>query len=232
MKLFVAIPSIDGKITCDTFASLMRFARDPAMTFESQIMQWNQDVVRTRNRAVYEFLRSDCTHLWFVDADVGFSPSIVSALTNAGQPFVCATYPKKRIDWSKRRGGAPGIEWAHVVEPGLPEHLGGRPFMRARLVPMGCALLAREMLEKCSAPPPAPYGVVRYGDTYSGETHQVPALFNHEMMPIQGGIAMLPEDYSFTEHARRHGFEPWVLADEFCTHTGSMRFDVREIVGP
>ena len=235
MKLFIVIPTIDGSLKADTFVSLWRFCRLPEV--DMRCYQWNHDIVRVRNRAVYEFLRTDQTHLFFVDADVGFAPEVPVALYRSGFDFCAATYPKKKINWEAVRevawaageGVAPDpiespFDWPHLVGALSEEReVNGSPFKAAVAVPMGCTMLSRAMLETLTS------DCITYGDTYAGKTVQVPALFNLE---IHGdpdrGYALLPEDYSFSAHARRHGFQPWVLLDPICTHTGSYRFDVRE----
>lgn len=56
-------------------------------------------ITRARNRLVSEFLRSDATDLLFIDADIGFSPKDVQALTMGDFDVVAGVYPKKGYDW-------------------------------------------------------------------------------------------------------------------------------------
>ena len=63
-------------------------------------------ITRARNYLADEFLRSDCTHLMFIDSDIGFDPQDVIALAAIADPssdkdIVCAPYPKKCIAWEK-----------------------------------------------------------------------------------------------------------------------------------
>ena len=61
--------------------------------------------------------------------------------------------------------------------------------------------------------------------------HQIPNIFGQLMYPDPGGktSSLLPEDFSFTARAIYAGYDAWALLDPVCTHTGSMRFDAREI---
>jgi hypothetical protein len=232
MKLFLCMPCIDGSITATTAQSIWRFAKRPEVVWDFATYMWNHDLVRVRNRAIYEFLKSDCSHLWFVDSDVGFTPEVPLAMIRSGFDFVAGAYPKKMIDWTKAgelaRGGSPEtsspVAWAFTVKPDSEER---GPFKKAELVPMGMTILSRKLCEAVTANAPT------YGDRYGnvGDLHQVPAVFNLAMIEQEQGMALLPEDYSFTMRARHFGFDPWVLIDPICTHTGSMRFDVREIAG-
>jgi hypothetical protein len=63
-------------------------------------------ITRARNYLVDEFLRSDCTHLMFIDSDIGFDPNDVIALSviaseGTDKDIVCGPYPKKCISWEK-----------------------------------------------------------------------------------------------------------------------------------
>jgi len=69
---------------------------------------FNESLIpRARNYLVDEFLRNKkYTHLMFIDADIGFDPSDVIALSiiadpSKGMDIVCGPYPKKCISWEK-----------------------------------------------------------------------------------------------------------------------------------
>ncbi len=69
---------------------------------------FNESLIpRARNYLVDEFLRNTkYTHLMFIDADIGFDPSDVIALSiiadpSKGMDIVCGPYPKKCISWEK-----------------------------------------------------------------------------------------------------------------------------------
>lgn len=64
-------------------------------------------ITRARNYCVDEFMRSDCTHLMFIDSDIGFkSDDVIAMLGLAVQnpdeyDVLCGPYPKKTISWEK-----------------------------------------------------------------------------------------------------------------------------------
>jgi hypothetical protein len=69
---------------------------------------FNESLVqRARNYCVDEFLRSDCTHMMFIDADIGFNPNDVLSLLGIQMTYpdqydvLAAPYPKKNISWEK-----------------------------------------------------------------------------------------------------------------------------------
>ena len=69
---------------------------------------FNESLIqRARNYIADEFMRSDCTHLLFIDADIGFNPRDVLGLlaVNLNDPskynIVTGLYPKKTVAWEK-----------------------------------------------------------------------------------------------------------------------------------
>jgi hypothetical protein len=69
---------------------------------------FNESLIqRARNYIADEFMRSDCTHLVFIDADIGFNPRDILGLlaVNIADPdkhnIVTGLYPKKTIAWEK-----------------------------------------------------------------------------------------------------------------------------------
>ena len=63
-------------------------------------------ITRARNYCVDEFLRSDCTHMIFLDSDIGFDFNDVIGMlalmdSESEYDILCAPYPKKTIAWEK-----------------------------------------------------------------------------------------------------------------------------------
>lgn len=68
-------------------------------------------VQRGRNILTARFLKSNATHLMFIDADIAFSPDSVLKLLRSEKDVVSGVYAKKSIDWkqvvAKRNGPEP-----------------------------------------------------------------------------------------------------------------------------
>ena len=63
-------------------------------------------ITRARNYCADEFMRSDCTHMIFLDSDIGFDYNDVLAMLalmgeDTEYDIMCAPYPKKTIAWEK-----------------------------------------------------------------------------------------------------------------------------------
>ena len=65
---------------------------------------FNESLIpRARNYLVDEFLRSEYTHLMFIDADIHFDPNDVLAIAALDKDIIGGPYPKKCIAWEKVR---------------------------------------------------------------------------------------------------------------------------------
>lgn len=110
-KIFVATPMYGGqchgmytKSTADL--AKMGQAYDIDIRF---FYLFNESLItRARNYCADEFVRSDFTHLMFIDSDIGFDPNDVLSLAAMmdendpdGKKIVCGPYPKKTIAWEK-----------------------------------------------------------------------------------------------------------------------------------
>jgi hypothetical protein len=112
-KIMVATPMYGGNChgmyakACADLSKLCQ-AYDVSLNF---FYLFNESLItRARNYCVDEFLRSDCTHLMFIDSDIGFDPHDVLSLAAFMDPdaeaddrkeIMCGPYPKKTIAWEK-----------------------------------------------------------------------------------------------------------------------------------
>ena len=65
---------------------------------------FNESLIpRARNYLCDEFVRSDYTHLMFIDADIHFDPNDVLTLAALDKDIIGGPYPKKCIAWEKVR---------------------------------------------------------------------------------------------------------------------------------
>lgn len=101
-KLFVACPMYGGMahgsflMSCLGIQNVM--AANNVQTKFSFL--FNESLItRARNYLVDEFLRSECTHLLFIDADVQVDPNDVLVLMALDKELVGGPYPKKSINW-------------------------------------------------------------------------------------------------------------------------------------
>jgi hypothetical protein len=101
-KLFIATPCYGGALTEPYFKSILRlvfFFDKHNIPLQFGTIANESLVPRARNTLAAFFLRSDCTHLLFIDADIEFKVEDVVRLIAADKEIAVGAYPKKGINW-------------------------------------------------------------------------------------------------------------------------------------
>jgi hypothetical protein len=108
-KLFIATPMYGGAcagmytrsmVELVNMLTRMGIEHTPYFLFNESL------ITRARNYCCDVFVRSDCTHMMFIDSDIGFNPNDVIALLammedDSEYDIMGGPYPKKCISWEK-----------------------------------------------------------------------------------------------------------------------------------
>jgi cellulose synthase/poly-beta-1,6-N-acetylglucosamine synthase-like glycosyltransferase len=107
-----------------------------------------QPVDNARNEIVRTFLKSDCTHLLFIDSDTMPPPDAIEKLLKVNQPIVSGLTPIIELDEKTRD---PWRKWNCVGYDGnhVKPHTGILPIKGAG---SSCILIRREVFEKIPDP--------------------------------------------------------------------------------
>lgn len=101
-SLFIATPMYGGQCFGSFTKSMIDLSR-MCMTYGIRTQfsfLFNESLItRARNYQVDEFMRSDFTHMMFIDSDIDFSPNDVLALLALDKDIIGGPYPKKCIAW-------------------------------------------------------------------------------------------------------------------------------------
>jgi len=108
-KLFVATPMYGGQCAgmyTRSIADLSAMCAAHGIQIQFYFLFNESLITRARNYCVDEFLRSEASHLMFIDSDIGFNPNDVLALMaiqDDESPYdvLAGPYPKKCISWEK-----------------------------------------------------------------------------------------------------------------------------------
>jgi len=185
-------------------------------------------ITRARSRMVAKFLKqSDATHLFFVDADIGFRPDQVFRLLAADKPVVGGVYPLKRIDWDKTRaaalGGLKDLMAASIgyVVRFIPSEtnsveLDDEGFGPVAYVGTGFLMLRRDAVERLVAAHPEL--TAKMGDVAEPGVEEAVMVFDTMIEPETGQY--LSEDYAFCRRWRDLGGEIWADFRSRLVHTG------------
>ena len=108
-KLFLATPMYGGNCVgmyTRAVADLAAICAKYQIPLQLYFLFNESLITRARNYCADEFLRSDATHMLFIDSDIGFNPQDVLALLamqddDSEYDVIGAPYPKKCISWEK-----------------------------------------------------------------------------------------------------------------------------------
>jgi hypothetical protein len=117
------------------------FKKHPEMLF---ITKSGPYVFSNREQVAEDFLKTDCTHLFFVDSDVLFQPEVLDKLLADDKDIVGAQY-NRRVD----KEGVPVVATRYQMNPG--DQLPPRVF-KNYAVATGCLLIKREVFNKIPKP--------------------------------------------------------------------------------
>ena len=243
-KIFVATPMYGGQCGgqyCKSTADLAAMAAQYGMDVRFFYLFNESLITRARNYLVDEFLRSDCTHLMFIDSDIGFDPNDVIALSVIAAPgsdkhIVCGPYPKKCIAWEKiKRAADKGF--ADQDPNKLEKYVGDYVFNPAEntgSIPLdepvevleggtGFMMIQREALEKFAAAyPELSYKPDHVRTEHFDGSREILAYFDTVIDPKTKRY--LSEDYMFCQWARNIGVKVWLCPWMKLQHMGSYVF--------
>lgn len=108
-KLFLATPMYGGNCVgmyTRAVADLAAVCAKYGIPLQLYFLFNESLITRARNYCADEFLRSDATHMLFIDSDIGFNPQDVLAMLaiqddESDYDVIGAPYPKKCISWEK-----------------------------------------------------------------------------------------------------------------------------------
>ena len=207
--VFIALP-VYGGVDPWFHQSLMDLIRAKPRPYQMTIRHHVGDslVSRARNRLVADFLRTDCTHLLFIDSDLIFSPAHVARVLAHDAPIVAGLYPKKQRE----------LGWVcNLLDPSPePDAAGLQPVKYAGT---GFLCIAREVFERIIREMPE----LRYDpDDGDGEPGSLWDFFKVGVWecPETGYRRYLSEDWWFCQIARDVGYEVLMDTQVICKHVG------------
>ena len=244
-KLFVATPMYGGmnhglymKSCLDLQTTMMRYGIEIKFSF-----LFNESLItRARNYLVDEFLRTEYTHLLFIDSDINFNAQDVIALLALDKDVIGGPYPKKSMNWSNIAHAArnhPDLE-AKKLESVVGEYVfnvvkGTSQFqvtepLEVMEIGTGYMMVKRNVFDKMKVE----YPTIKYKPDHVGQANFDGSRYIHayfdtvidtkESIVGGGSDRYLSEDYMFCQMWRKMGGQiylcPWMKTQ----HIGSYAF--------
>lgn len=204
-RVFLAIPSYDGTVVHTLVDSLLAsIAECGALGIGVRYKIWvgNCYVEQARNYLVREFLKTDCTDLLFVDADIAWDASKLPKLLSFDKDIVAGVYPYKRD-----KEDFPAITLEPIQKDG--------ELIKMRGVPTGFLRIRRPVIEKF---------IQQFPDRISVQLNpdgSVKDEYYHLFRCQQRGNQWFGEDFNFCWEWAEMGGEIWAYPDIQFLHTGT-----------
>lgn len=166
-------------------------------------------VSRARNTLSAAFLKSDATHLLFIDSDMTFFPQDVARLLSHDVDIVGGFYPKKQ----------PELAWVCNVASGeLPD---ARGLQRVRYMGTGFMLIKREVFERMRAEfPELAYRPDSNPEETEWDFWQVGVYHNK----ADGFRRYLSEDWYFCQRCLDMGITVYADTEVVAEHIGEIAY--------
>jgi hypothetical protein len=207
IKLMIATPMFGGQCYAHYTYATNRFtklAADIGLDIQYQFLFTESLITRGRNSLASTFLNSECTHLMFIDADIGFEPDDILKLLSHNKPLICGGYPIKIIDWDSIsdaiRSGINPRQLHTFASPyvynRVPTTKNINGLIEVKESGTGFMLVKREVFELLSDKVPE-YTSNQFGENVGAKIKEYFAT------SIEDGL-LLSEDYHFCRLYRRY----------------------------
>lgn len=243
-KLMVATPMYGGQCSglyAKSMANLTALATSHGIHITLYYLFNESLITRARNYCVDEFLRSQCTHLMFIDSDIGFDPNdVIAMLAIQGDdtPYdvIAGPYPKKTISWEKIKLAVDkGVadENPTVLEKYVGDYV-FNPKTSQSSIPIGdlvevgeagtgFMMIRRKTFEQYKqAYPQLSYKPDHARTEHFDGSREIHAYFDCIIDPETKRY--LSEDYNFCYHVQKFGGKVWFCPWMQLQHVGSYVF--------
>lgn len=241
MKIMIGTPAYNGQVTTAYVETLLRLldhfrSRRPQVRFEPKLLSSSM-LPFLRNLYASLVLEDESyTHLLFIDADMGFGPTLIERMLDADRPVVGAMSPHRSFDLRRHYAlkeeiadasvaRLVAIDYVHantVERSGHEVRMHG-PLLRVGRAGAGVLLIRRDALETMKARYPELW-CERIEETYSRFGLKTGVLQCFEAMPDEHGLYG-GEDAAFCRRwVEGCGGEIWAVATETVVHVGPERF--------
>lgn len=247
-KVMVGTPMYGGQCYHNYVYGLLEFQK---LCLEYQIpmvytVMANSSLIHAaRNNVVEEFLKSDCTHLIFLDADMGFKGIELLAMLACNKDIIGGAYPRKVINWDNVRMAI--LNNPEITINDLQMATGAFPLLledptaeyqsdeiiKVTGTGTGMMIIERSVFSKFREAYPEftynPDNDCEYKfDPSADESTWKTAYFSTGITTVENnGITTkvdMGEDYRFCHFCRLLGIEVWYAPFTNTTHMGSYEF--------
>jgi hypothetical protein len=243
--VFIATPMYGGQCAgwyTQSILNLVNVFSGAGINTQFSFMFNESLITRARNALAHQFLKTDATHLMFIDSDIRFNPADIVKMLEVDKEIICGIYPKKEINWfTVKQAMDNGVEkdklqyytgsfvvnlvnYAGEVTVPVSEPVeifnGGTGFM----------LIKREVFETLADKVPSYTNDVGDLSNQMKEKEVIKEFFATSIEPDTNRL--LSEDYHFCRIYRLAGGKVWAAPWAHLGHMGSYLFEGALIPAP
>ncbi len=196
-KIFLATPAFDGKVHVQysiALAETLSLLLSKNIECIMKVVASGSLLVAERNRLVEAFMQTDCTHMLFIDSDLGWPAQAILEMLKKDMDVMAGCYPaRKGKDFFFR----PICRPDGSLEVDIDKKL-----IKMQYIPAGFMLIKRNVIETIREDNPQLYFEPKYKSEHSSCGYM---LFNTELMDGE----FWGEDYVFCKILHKSGFDIW-----------------------
>jgi hypothetical protein len=244
-KIFIATPMFGGSANYMYMISLINLLTalgQKGIHSMFEIAANESLITKARNILVEGFLKSDATHMLFLDADLGFDPQDVIRMIEADKDLIGGQYAKKKINWDVVKrvvAGVPDIP-PHAINAVIAEStfrpIGDQISFRldqpveVESIATGMMLIRREVFTKMAAELPEIEIISGGSETMDPKTmtrvtdphRKAHAYFDVSIDPVSK--AYTSEDFTFCKRWRQIGGQVFLAPWTRTVHVGTYEY--------
>lgn len=213
---------------------LLKLCQKLGITLDFKFIYNESLVQRGRNQIAHFFMKTDFTHLLFIDADIRFIPQQVIEMllhTETFHGIIGANYPKKQINWASVKyavdQGVRVDKLAHcsglhttIIKKDTKEFNPIIP-LEVDYVPTGFMLIPKNCFNEYAKNFPE----MSYRNNHIVDCPQNEPVVAYFHCEINKSGIYLSEDYYFCEKLRDLGIKIYVVPNIHLCHVGSYTFE-------
>lgn len=231
-RVFIATPTNGGVVTvafAQTLIAAIMAAQKARWTFRQAFLD-GADVTMARNALANVFYEDQsCTHLLFIDSDMGGDGDLFARLFDFGASFQGVICTERSLDLdilmeearkgsTRERATALASRFVVAIAPGNIEFQKG--FCKVEAMGFGCVLIRRDVFDALidkNIVKKTPSGKLK-NRGFAAELYD----FFSELSHPDG--TRISEDYSFCTRARQAGIELWGFGAKGMSHVGAFAY--------
>lgn len=202
-KIFIGIPNYGG-VKALTFGTIVQAIGSIGCNIQLSLYPDCALIAFARSELLGRFLRSDCSHMLFIDCDISFDPSLINRMLGTNKDVITAVYSSRHPPYDVKINKSESSKIIKVNRERLIEiHSTG----------LGCTLISRRAVEEtCKFFPELEY--------FSDGGSKSYALFLEAVRPAPPDNIpkFMGEDIMFYWRLRDAGFPAYAMVDAVVKH--------------